>query len=111
MGSASKASEASRYFPWLDTSAKQPVDRVDLPRPKVVAEPIPRLALGIDELAVALGVSPGTVRSWRKNKTGPPNFRTPDGRRILFPISAVEEWLRGQATGTEDDFGGELSHN
>jgi excisionase family DNA binding protein len=87
-------------YPWQQADPSKPSAAVpDPPRPKVQAEPIPRLAISIPELAAALSVSTGTVQGWLRNGTAPPHIRTPEGRRILFPVKAVELWLLDCAEG------------
>lgn len=56
--------------------------------------PVPRLALSIDELAAALGVSPRTIATWVKDGSAPPSFI--QGRLRLFPTDGVSNWLAQQ---------------
>lgn len=46
-----------------------------------------------ETLAPILGVSPATVRWYRHRGTGPEGFRSPGGRRVLYPAAAVDRWL------------------
>jgi hypothetical protein len=45
MACTSRAPQASNLFPWLDSSEKHTVDEMEVKKPKIAAEPIPRLAL------------------------------------------------------------------
>lgn len=44
-------------------------------------------------LAPVLGVEPPTVRWYRHRGTGPKGFRSPGGRKILYPAAEVDRWL------------------
>lgn len=45
-----------------------------------------------EEVAELCRTSPATVRYWRHVGSGPPSFKL--GRRVLYEINALEEWLR-----------------
>lgn len=48
----------------------------------------------LDELAEELGVHKETVRTWNRERRGPPFARV--GLRRLYRREAVREWLRRQ---------------
>jgi predicted DNA-binding transcriptional regulator AlpA len=43
------------------------------------------------QLAVELGVKPGTIKSWRKKRTGPPPTKI--GKQVLYRRASVLEWI------------------
>jgi hypothetical protein len=47
--------------------------------------------LSQEELAAELKVKPGTIKSWRKKRFGPP--ATHIGKRVLYRRSSVLEWI------------------
>ncbi len=47
--------------------------------------------LTTDELAVVTRTSPSTVRYWRHTGYGPKGVKV--GRRVLYAVPEVEEWL------------------
>jgi excisionase family DNA binding protein len=47
--------------------------------------------LTTQEVAERLRTSPDTVRYWRHVGKGPQSFKV--GRRVLYPKSAVDEWI------------------
>lgn len=52
--------------------------------------------LSIKETAAELGISVGTLRYLMSNE-GLPNFHA-SPRRILIPVSGLEEWLKQRTT-------------
>lgn len=48
----------------------------------------------LDELAAELGVHKETIRTWNRERRGPPYARV--GLRRLYRRDAVREWLRQQ---------------
>jgi excisionase family DNA binding protein len=50
-----------------------------------------RRLLSIPELADYLGVTVGTVRTWRANRSGPRGIKI--GRLVKYRVSDVELWL------------------
>ena len=50
--------------------------------------------LSREELGAQLGLSPSTLKRWEGSRTGPPCVRV--GRRIVYRLEAVREWLRDQ---------------
>lgn len=50
--------------------------------------------LTTEEVAKMARTGPSTVRYWRMQGTGPKGVLR--GRRVLYPESAVEAWLRGE---------------
>ena len=65
------------------------------------AEPIPRLALRSREAAAALGISEGTLATWRAER-GLPHVR--HAQLILYPVGALRQWLDREAQ--KEDRGG-----
>jgi excisionase family DNA binding protein len=51
--------------------------------------------LTTQEVAAVTRTSPATVRYWRRRGTGPEAVKR--GRRVLYPESALEAWLRPEA--------------
>lgn len=49
--------------------------------------------LTTEEVAEAARTSPSTVRYWRHVGKGPASVKR--GRRVLYPETVVEAWLRG----------------
>lgn len=49
--------------------------------------------LTTEEVAELARTGPSTVRYWRMQGTGPQGVKR--GRRVLYPQSTVEAWLRG----------------
>lgn len=46
------------------------------------------------EIATILGISPGTVRTWRNRDAGPSYIKTEGIKgRVLYPIADFEKWL------------------
>ncbi len=58
--------------------------------------PIPsertRIAVNDHEAAALLGVSPSTLRAWRRTGRGPDFARL--GRRVVYPLTALEQFMR-----------------
>lgn len=50
--------------------------------------------LTTEEVADMARTGASTVRYWRMQGTGPKGIKR--GRRVLYPESAVEAWLRGE---------------
>ena len=50
--------------------------------------------LTTEEVAEIARTVPSTVRYWRHKGTGPKGIKR--GRRILYPVSAVEAWFAGK---------------
>jgi hypothetical protein len=50
--------------------------------------------LSRDELGAQLGLSASTLKRWEGARTGPPCVRV--GRRIVYRLEAVRDWLREQ---------------
>lgn len=57
---------------------------------------ITKLALNVDELCKALGISKPTAYSL-VNRDGFPSVRVSE-RRIIIPVAALEEWLNKGGT-------------
>ncbi len=55
---------------------------------------VPEKFLTTEEVAELARTSPSTVRYWRMCGKGPAGKKR--GRRVLYPESAVEAWLRGE---------------
>jgi hypothetical protein len=64
---------------------------------------IPRLAYTADELAVAVGISLGSLNGWIRAGDHPPFFVAPGGRTRIFPLDTAREWLRAKVEGGDDD--------
>jgi transcriptional regulator with XRE-family HTH domain len=47
-----------------------------------------------EELGTQLGLSPSTLKRWEGSRTGPPCVRV--GRRIVYRLEAVRDWLLEQ---------------
>ncbi|MEH0401955.1 helix-turn-helix transcriptional regulator [[Kitasatospora] papulosa] len=57
--------------------------------------PMPEMAfLTLHKAAAYLGISPNTLYVWRHRRQGPPSF--PMGRRVMYRISALDEWVDRQ---------------
>ena len=61
----------------------------------------PAAAIGVldgwlsrEELGAQLGLSASTLKRWEGSRTGPPCVRV--GRRIVYRLEAVRDWLREQ---------------
>jgi predicted DNA-binding transcriptional regulator AlpA len=50
--------------------------------------------LSREELGAQLGLSASTLKRWEGSRTGPPCVRV--GRRIVYRLEAVRDWLREQ---------------
>jgi hypothetical protein len=50
--------------------------------------------LSREELGAQLGLSASTLKRWEGARTGPPCVRV--GRRIVYRLEAVRDWLREQ---------------
>jgi hypothetical protein len=50
--------------------------------------------LSREDLGAQLGLSPSTLKRWEGSRTGPPCVRV--GRRIVYRLEAVRDWLREQ---------------
>lgn len=72
--------------------ANGPVRR--LPRPAPPGRPPAERYLTTEEVAEMARTAASTVRYWRMNGKGPKGIKR--GRRVLYPLSAVEAWLRGE---------------
>ncbi len=57
-----------------------------------------------EELGVQLGLSPSTLKRWEGSRTGPPCVRV--GRRIVYRLEAVRDWLREQEARKQPKSGG-----
>lgn len=57
-----------------------------------------------EELGAQLGLSPSTLKRWEGSRTGPPCVRV--GRRIVYRLEAVRDWLREQETRKQPKSGG-----
>ncbi|MEY9857993.1 putative DNA-binding transcriptional regulator AlpA [Catenulispora sp. GAS73] len=51
--------------------------------------------LFLDEVREIYGFSESSLRYWRKTRTGPTAYRV--GRRLRYPQSEIESWMREQA--------------
>lgn len=56
--------------------------------------PHPTPLLTIDDLAAYLAVSPGTVRGWRRGRTGPTAVRVAGS--VRWRLADVDAWLDAQ---------------
>ena len=65
----------------------------------VRVEPIPRLALGAEEAAKALGVS----RDFLDEHIAPELRAVRRGRRKLYPVRELERWLAENASRIADE--------
>ena len=59
-------------------------------------EPIPRLALTVEEAALALSLSPRTVQQLVADGKLP---AVKVGRRVLLPVAGLERWLTENSAG------------
>lgn len=64
-----------------------------------VLERVPRLALGAEEAAKALGIS----RDLFDEHVAPELRKVRAGRRILYPVRELERWLDQSATRVDVD--------
>jgi hypothetical protein len=64
------------------------------PAPPDVATSVLDGWLTREELGAQLGLSPSTLKRWEGSRTGPPCVRL--GRRIVYRLEAVRDWLREQ---------------
>ena len=95
---AISTSKPKILFPWL----QQPNEQLSAtPPPAQNVEPVPRLALTVHEVAMALGISVGTLNKLVQSGKGPPSFIVPGGRLRRFPTDAVRRWLNAQVGETE----------
>ena len=63
-------------------------------------EPTPTiLALRPKDAARAIGFSVRALEEWRREGRGPAYLRV--GTRIVYPVTALEEWLRQQVRAQE----------
>ena len=53
--------------------------------------------LATEDLANLVRARPETVRYWRHTGTGPASFRI--GRRVLYELGDVEEWIAAARSG------------
>jgi transcriptional regulator with XRE-family HTH domain len=60
--------------------------------------------LSREELGAQLGLSPSTLKRWEGSRTGPPCVRV--GRRIVYRLEAVRDWLREQEARKQPKSGG-----
>jgi len=91
-----------RRYPWQikpDTGISQPAV---VKAPAIVAQ-VSRVCLSGHEAAAALGVSFGTLETWRRARSGPPSFTAPDGRRRLYPVDLLVDWARERAEEAADN--------
>jgi predicted DNA-binding transcriptional regulator AlpA len=54
--------------------------------------------LTVEELAELIRKTPGAVHTMRHRGDGPPAVRI--GKRVLFPVSGVEQWIAEHAEST-----------
>lgn len=55
--------------------------------------------VGVEEIAIYLGVKPATIRDWIKKKKGIPAYKI--GRLWKFKKSEIDEWVKeGQIRNT-----------
>ena len=58
--------------------------------------------LSPDQVAALLpGVTKGTLAMWRYEHKGPKYFKL--GRKVVYALDELEEWLAASATGAEQD--------
>lgn len=50
--------------------------------------------LSVEELAQLAKVEPRTVHGWVQRGIGPPSYRPPGSRSILFDLAEAVEWIR-----------------
>jgi len=62
----------------------------------IAVEPVPRVALTLEETAEALSISSRTLRNWIKAGDGPPVFR--QGQIVRVPVSPLQQWIADRAT-------------
>jgi excisionase family DNA binding protein len=86
-------------YPWL---ASPQTSTVQSAAGTVTAAPVPRLALTTQELAAAIGVSPGTITTMVRAGTAPPSMIIPNGRLRRFPVDGAREWLAERARAEAD---------
>ena len=48
--------------------------------------------LDVKKTSKKLGISVSTLEKMRANGSGPDYFRSPDMRRILYPLDAIKNW-------------------
>lgn len=85
-------------YPWLQKPNEKPSAP---PPPAQNVEPVPRLALTIHEVAMALSISVGTLNKLIQSGKGPPSFIVPGGRLRRFPTDAVRRWVNAQVRESE----------
>ena len=52
-----------------------------------------RCTLTTKDAAEYLGVTPATVRTWRRRGTGPRGYRVPGGHTILYRVADLDSWV------------------
>ena len=89
-------------FPWK-TNRQAPADpAAAVRRPELVAQ-VPRVALDSREAAAALSVSLTTLESLRRGGSGPPSFVLPGGKRRVYPVRELIEWVSSLAAAGDQD--------
>jgi excisionase family DNA binding protein len=83
----------TRIYPWQQKPKDQSPGP---PSPAQIVEPVPRLALTMQEVAIALSISVGTLNKLVQSGEGPPSFIVPGGRLRRFPTDAVRRWVNAQ---------------
>lgn len=59
--------------------------------------------IDVDQCAKELGVSRSTLARWRLTGEGPVYHKV--GRRVLYRVTAVEEWVHSHAYCSTSDYG------
>jgi excisionase family DNA binding protein len=98
---ANPMSKPKILYPWLQKPNEQLSAPPPPPPPAQNVEPVPRLALTIHEVAMALSISVGTLNKLVQSGKGPPSFIVPGGRLRRFPTDAVRRWVNAQVGETE----------
>ena len=63
---------------------------------------IEKLAVTPREAARLFGLSEGTLANLRCKKLGPMYYRVPGGRKIVYFLSDIEDWIRKNPVATLD---------
>ena len=80
------------------------MDETSPPGPQITPHNVLDGWLSREELGAQLGLSPSTLKRWEGSRTGPPCVRV--GRRIVYRLEAVRDWLREQEARKQPKSGG-----
>lgn len=61
-----------------------------------------KIFLTPEEVSASCGIAVGTLANLRYQKKGPKFYKLPGGRKVLYKLSDIEEWLSREPVLTKE---------